>query len=132
MKAWEICKEENIDKVYIDNNREEWKVVNVNYITGYIDLYSSKYNAYLTEKYYVNQINELDFEEKVDWSKVPVDTKVLVSHYGDEWCNRHFARYEDGKIYCFNGGGTSWTRRGERISSLTDWEYAKIYKEGEE
>lgn len=67
-------------------------------------------------------------EPKVDWSKVEVDTPILVRDYeSQEWEARHFAKYEDGVIYSWDGGSTSWTSRG----NVTEWKYAKL-AEGEE
>lgn len=135
MKIWEILKEENVDKKYkvtnvgVFNPNEIWEV-RKEFCSGDIDLVNQN-NDLIISKIELYGLFQLDFEEVVDWSKVKVDTKVLVSHYGEEWCKRHFAKYEDGKIYCFNGGGTSWTR-GKCIRSLTDWKYAKIWQEGEE
>lgn len=70
-----------------------------------------------------------DYEEpKVDWSKVAVDTPILVRDYeSQEWEARHFAKYEDGVIYSWDGGSTSWTSKG----NVTEWKYAKL-AEGEE
>ena len=73
-----------------------------------------------------------DYEEpkepEVDWNKVKVDTPILVRDYeGQEWEARHFAKYEDGVIYSWDGGSTSWTSRG----NVTEWKYAKL-AEGEE
>lgn len=45
---------------------------------------------------------------KVDWSKVPVDTKVY-AYCGDTVQQRHFARYEDGKVCTWIHGCTSWS-----------------------
>lgn len=48
----------------------------------------------------------LDEEEpEVDWSKVEVDTPVVVVNE----LIRYFAKYEDGKVYCWYGGTTSLT-----------------------
>ena len=67
-------------------------------------------------------------EPEVDWSKVEVDTPILVRDYeSQEWEARHFAKYEDGVIYSWDGGSTSWTSRG----NVTEWKYAKL-AEGEE
>ena len=60
-------------------------------------------------------------EQVVDWSKVAVDTPILVSTNGQDWIHRHFAEYRDGRVYAFDGGVTSWT---SNIS--TGWEYAKL------
>lgn len=65
-----------------------------------------------------------DYEEpKVDWSNVKVDAPILVRDYeGQEWEARHFAKYEDGVIYSWDGGSTSWTSKG----NVTEWKYAKL------
>ena len=39
----------------------------------------------------------------------------------EEWLKRHFAKYENGKVYAWQVGCTSWT---ENI--MTDWDYAKL------
>ena len=69
-------------------------------------------------------------EPEVDWSKVEVDTPILVKDYEDiEWAKKYFAKYEDGKIYAWDSGRTSWTAYNN--SSVTEWKYAKL-AEGEE
>lgn len=60
-------------------------------------------------------------EPEVDWSKVAVDTPILVSTSGQDWSHRHFAEYCDGIVCAFDGGATSWT---SNVS--TGWEYAKL------
>ena len=62
-------------------------------------------------------------EPEVDWNKVEVDTPILVRDYeSQEWEARHFAKYEDGVIYSWDGGSTSWTSKG----NVTEWKYAKL------
>lgn len=62
-------------------------------------------------------------EPEVDWGEVEVDTPILVRDYeSQEWEARHFAKYEDGVIYSWDGGSTSWTSRG----NVTEWKYAKL------
>ena len=49
-------------------------------------------------------------ESPVDWSKVPIDTPLLVRDLENEkWTKRHFAKYEGGKVYAFRNGETSWS-----------------------
>ena len=60
----------------------------------------------------------------VDWSKVKVDTPVLVSNDNKEWIKRYFARYEDGNVYCWLSGKTSWTATCEL--SIGHWDYTKL------
>ena len=70
-----------------------------------------------------------DYEEpkepEVDWSKVEVDTPILVRTVeGAEWFKRHFAKYEDGRVFVWNNGKTSWTAPDDEL--MTDWNYANL------
>lgn len=60
----------------------------------------------------------------VDWSKVKVDTPILVSGDNKTWFKRYFARYKDGNVYCWLNGKTSWTAIDE--ISIGNWNYAKL------
>lgn len=63
----------------------------------------------------------------VDWSKVEVDAKIFVrNHCENEWKRRHFAKYENGKVYGFSDGCTSWT--DNNVNDIIDWKYAKLAK----
>lgn len=69
----------------------------------------------------------LDIAEElgiVDWSKVKVDTPILVSSDNKTWFKRYFARYKDGNVYCWLNGKTSWTAIDE--ISIGNWNYAKL------
>lgn len=70
-----------------------------------------------------------EYEEKVDWSKVEVDTPILVrASAHNDWEKRHFAKYENGKIFAWRDGMTSFTvESGHTIQ----WNYAKL-AEGKE
>lgn len=49
-------------------------------------------------------------EPPVDWSKVAVDTPILATYSGiHRWVKRHFAKYENGTVYAWNHGTTSWS-----------------------
>lgn len=78
---------------------------------------------------YVEPIEPI--EPPVDWSKVPVDTPVLVTDRKDaaesEWEKRYFAKYENGMVYTWANGATSWS--GEIVSS---WMYAKLAESEEQ
>lgn len=64
-------------------------------------------------------------EPEVDWSKVEVDTPILVKEdYKDSWSKRYFAKYEDGRIYAWRDGATSWS--AEDKYSWYCWAYAKL------
>lgn len=61
----------------------------------------------------------------VDWSKVNVDTPILVKQYEqDEWEKRHFACFKDGKVCAWLCGATSWSADYE--GDITDWNFAKL------
>lgn len=70
-----------------------------------------------------------EYEPPVDWSKVPVDTKILVSDYGTIWLNRHFAKFENGFVCAWNGGETSWS--AGKYGDVKSWQYAKLAEDGE-
>lgn len=73
--------------------------------------------------------NKLIWKRKeVDWSKIPVDTKVLVKNSQDqEWERRYFAKYEDGKVYAFMNGVTSWSMSA--WGDIAPWEEAKLVED---
>lgn len=61
-------------------------------------------------------------ETEVDWSKVKVDTPILVRDYDDEsWRKRYFAKYENKQVYAWVNGGTSWSEK-----ATINWKYAKL------
>ena len=69
------------------------------------------------------------WQKPIDWSKVKVDTPILVrDNEFAEWLRRYFAKYEGGKVFAWNGGKTSWSLRND---SALPWKYAKLW-EGEE
>lgn len=50
--------------------------------------------------------------KEIDWTKVPVDTKIRFTLDGKAYVNRYFAKYENDQIYAFRNGGTSWSKAG--------------------
>ena len=80
---------------------------------------------------YENTINGLDliwdrkrdYIEPIDWTKVEVDTKILVRYMDDaDWKKRHFAKYECGQVFAWEDGATSFTTK-----CTTKWNEAKLY-----
>ena len=70
-------------------------------------------------------LNSEYVEPPVDWSKVAVDTPILVRDSEENaWRKRYFAKYEDNTVYAWGGGATSWS--AERSSNITDWKMAKL------
>ena len=70
-----------------------------------------------------------DYEEpETDWSKVEVDTPILVKQgKNGEWLERHFAKYENGDVYAWVDGQTSWTG-ADKIK----WRFAKLAESEED
>lgn len=61
----------------------------------------------------------------VDWSKVPVDTPILVRDSEiSKWEKRYFAFFENGRVNAWCGGTTSWSN--ENITRTMSWKYAKL------
>ena len=69
-------------------------------------------------------------EPSVDWAKVSVDTPILVKDSENgEWIHRYFAKYENGLVYAWESGATSWSV--PNTNHLTDWKFAKLVKRGD-
>ena len=61
-------------------------------------------------------------EPPVDWSKVAVDTPILVRDYDEQdWLKRYFAKYENGAVFSWAQGSTSWS-----ANRTTRWKEAKL------
>ena len=70
---------------------------------------------------------EEEYEEpEVDWSKVEVDTPILVSDDKESWRKRYFAEFENSSIYAWESGATSWSVDEDYDSRTTLWKYAKL------
>ena len=71
------------------------------------------------------QIDIAAYLGAVDWSKVAVDTPILVTDdYDEEWVKSYFASYKNGKVRAWMGGRTSFS-----VKNKTDtfgWKYAKL------
>ena len=69
-----------------------------------------------------------DKEPEVDWNEVKIDTPIWVKQredsewYNEEWERRYFAKFEDGVVYAWDDGQTSWTAH----NTMTSWNYAKL------
>ncbi len=72
-------------------------------------MYGHKNNGYLLDDVSAKELASLDFTEVTDWRKVTVDTPILVGSSLD--IKRHFAKYEDGKVFAYASGTTSFSGR---------------------
>lgn len=115
-----------------DNNNNQWKVENEDLIANYWyknikgDLTANC--CHINDYYNLKELVDLQFNKVyvVDWSKVDVDTKILVSNGGLRWHKAHFAKFEDNTIYTFRNGATSFTNA---YYPYEPWKYAKLFKE---
>jgi hypothetical protein len=60
----------------------------------------------------------------VDWSKVKIDTPILVSLDGETWFCRYFAAFKNGIVYTWSSGATSWSVRKRECQDA--WSFAKL------
>ena len=71
-----------------------------------------------------NKPNYLDIGKYlgiVDWSKIPVDTPIIVRYEGiQKPLKRHFSRFSNGNVYYFSDGKTSWTSLDETKVGVKD------------
>ena len=89
--------------------------------------YIGDYYAVRLIHYTHKQLIDMEFEEVIDWRKLPIDTKILVwSRISKQKYNRHFAGIDDetGQVKAWNTGQTSFT-----TTKSSTWENAELYKE---
>lgn len=106
--------------------------------SGYINIYSCNKFIYanclksIFPKMKGNEVLKIATElGVVDWSKVPVDTPILVkNHDGGSWEKRYFAFFKDENVYAWMCGTTSWT--ADIVDGATDWKYAKLVGDSNE
>ena len=74
-------------------------------------IFSNCSQCYLFQQLWLDEEYE---GTKVDWSKVHVDTLIRVRFYeSDDWINRYFSKYENGKVYAWDNGTTSRTGKSD-------------------
>ena len=67
--------------------------------------------------------------ENIDWTKIPIDTPILVRDYDDcIWVKRYFAghEYESNRVRAWNNGDKSYSN-----SNYTMWNHAILYEGNE-
>lgn len=125
-----------------DKQGREWLLQKM-YDAGYrdIDVHYGKAKFFIEKDGYVDttvcvpasvlglneEVGYIDIAERlgiVDWSKVEVDTPVLVSSDGIIWHRRYFAKAGYGDVYVWNNGATSWSSKDNK--DVTAWAYIKL------
>lgn len=75
-----------------------------------------------------NEPNYLDigkYLDIIDWSKIPVDTPVLIEKTLGVVVKRHFAKFENGRVCFFGNGRTSWSCESDGITYIAP-KYVKL------
>lgn len=91
------------------------------YVCGECDFGEKKNCSLYLEEWLFSEYEE----PEVDWSKVKVDTPILVKDIlKSEWIKRYFAKYENGRVYAWKEGKTSWSAVNEH--NVNSWKYAKL------
>ena len=64
MKIWEVCKKENINKHYLDNNNNMWKVISLPEDSKEVEKIEliSDTNSFISDYYYVSELLKLEFK----------------------------------------------------------------------
>lgn len=130
--GWRYCACRYNGELYLTN-----EIPMVDMESGYINIYSCNKFEYanclksvfpkIKGNEVLNIAKELGF---IDWSKVKVDTPILVSQNKVDWKPRYFARYTNGIVETWLCGCTSWS-----IDSANDtciWKYAKLVGDSDE
>ena len=104
--------------------RDEGEKLCINFIQPYI-LKSDNCNNLCCEACQMLQTIWLMEDYEVDWTKVKVDTPILVANEKDgPWMRRYFAKYENGRVHAWSVGRTSWT--ANTVAHTTSYAYAKL------
>ena len=83
---------------------------------------------------FIKWVNSEYKEPEIDWNKVPVDTCILITDSYGYTLKRHFAKYDNKKIYAYPDGTTSWSFNQDSdqfIDRLIVWDEKNVQiKEG--
>ena len=125
MDIKEVMKLGNANKEYMANGKK-FKVINKIALVGrnIVELVDEQGEAVEINRHLFD-ILQWDFEEVVDWLKTPIDAPIIVkdTKYSN-WVKMHFAKYENGYVYAWKNGKTSFTV--ECDEECIEWAYAKL------
>ena len=114
MKVWEL---EEGKEYEVSNATSKYKIIN-----GALYVKFSYSEDFSLSEITYNRVMEYNFTEytpPIDWSKVEVNTKVLISGT----VRRYFAKYKDGLVYTFKNGTDYWSSGS---SDLKQWDEDKV------
>ena len=106
-----------LDSFGVDKENKPFRCVES--CSGQCQFYNNEIACKTLAKQWLNE------EYKTDWSKVPVDTPILVKGtLGSRWVHRYFAKYENGIVFAWADGLTSWS--AENSDLVTAWQCARL------
>ncbi len=120
------------NNIYLETDKNTLKFCDTfnlffeDYLEDLTDMYNHSFD--IMKVFDINN-NLIWKRDEIDWSKVPVDTKIWVRDFEDNnWLPRHFAKYENGKVFAYDYGRTSWSCENK---PMLDWNYAKLAEDPE-
>ena len=126
MKINDVLVKEKENKSFVIKGLDGiWTVVSrVDLIKWGFDLVNEEGES-LTKKFVASNVLEMEFEEVINWSTVEIDTPIYVKNYESmDWIARHFAKYENCKVYAWEDGKTSHTVNDN--TEIFEWKYARL------
>ncbi len=126
MKLWEINWKDRETKYKMRSQSGEFEINDLFHVDGN-NLFSNTGKA-IQCIFNLKAILEADFEPVVDWSKVEVDTPIILPGGG----RVYFSHYQNGFVYYFGEGRTSWSSYGSCVVGKKDSEKCKLAKIGED
>ena len=113
-----VCNDERV--AMLDGEIRECSNIDCELCDFYVD------GVYCRHLFTIWANNEYVNERPVDWSKVAVDTQILVRNSEEEtWRKRYFEKYEHETVYAWSGGATSWSAL-DVVKDILDWKMAKL------
>lgn len=126
-EGWRYCVMDNYENIYLTNEKpsmyDDADEIRISSINAYRNI-----NVIGVMLPTLNRNKYIDIAEEfgiVDWSKVKVDTPVLVKAYEEaDWEKRYFAYFKDGRVYAWLCGTTSWS--ADNDEDVMSWNCAKL------
>ena len=126
-EGWRYCVMDNYENIYLTNEKpsmyDDADEIRISSINEYRNI-----NVIGVMLPTLNRNECIDIAEELgiaDWSKVKVDTPVLVKAYEQaDWEKRYFAYFKDGRVYAWLCGTTSWS--ADNDEDVMSWDCAKL------
>lgn len=129
-EGWRYVVMDNYSNVYLTNEKpamyDDGDEIRISSCGKYMGVTAiSKFFYKLKNNEYIDIAKELGI---VDWSKVAVDTPILVkANCLSSWARRYFAYFKDGVVFAWTGGATSWSC--DNTNDVSSWDYVELAKE---